>query len=193
MYKREFKRFAKKYGKFVEPFAILALIMLFILPVASVLNLSIDFKQNGRVKQEVLGVTSDSKVVLEKVGGIHPIIHNEKLLQSTENLYEYSANINKRPEGSYDKPVMVISNNTIFDQKVTFTLNQGVSSDTLIGLSYNNTNYFLSTPQGETYPHILKLSQGESIRLSILIRNPNNVLFEDSISIGVRTSPDLGL
>ncbi|MCA9375023.1 hypothetical protein KC622_01690 [Candidatus Dojkabacteria bacterium] len=191
MYKREIKRFANRYGKFLEPFAILAMIALFILPIASVLNLSIGFKQNDSVKQEVLGVTSDSKVLIEKVGGTHPVVYNEKLIQTSENVYEYSTYIRKRATGSYDKPILTITNNTLFDQEITFTLNKSDSTDTLIGVLYNRTNYFLSAPDGETYSHTLKLSPGQSMPISITLRNNANVLFDDSISIGIKSATKL--
>jgi hypothetical protein len=194
-----------KYGKYFEPLVVAVLIAVFVIPIASVVNLSPQsgISPNLRVekpRQNVLGANDiNGSYTIQLISGTHNIITIEKLEETTPTRREYSTKLQKRESGVYSKPIIEVINQLDKDLDVTFQINDLGNSSSQIGVLYNNTNYVLKTIDGITYHHTMKLKSGEKKYVYLHIRDDSSVNFSQNISIDILTPeaethiPDQGI
>lgn len=194
--KRELRRYFNRYGKFVEPFMILALVMLFILPILSVKNLTPHTGKAPELNAEnlnVLGVEVGNGQPFEiyEVGGMHNYIQNEKLTKLDSGSYQFSTKILLRKAGLYNKPILQVSNPTQDDVTLELSLKDFENSSTQIGLLVDKTNFVLHDSNGLIYSHQITIKSGQNVTLYLDVRNEVAVNFNEEITLLL--SPDLDL
>ncbi|MCD4811108.1 hypothetical protein K8R14_00670 [bacterium] len=155
-------------GKFLEPIALGVLALLFIIPTLTVINLE-PITKNIREFTDVLGVATNSKVIVDLVGGTHEVLSVEKISKNGDSGYIYNAMLTQRESDFYSKPILQIGNNTDEEKILTFlgtTLNPTRSE---IGLIINDQVYTLqhSTGQSESVEILLKPRATYDIYLTI--------------------------
>ena len=139
-------KYKKTLGKILEPFALGVLALLFIIPAITVINLEPITKK----VTDVLGVTTNSELIFDLVGGTHEIVSAEKIYKEENGDYTYSAILTKRASDFYSKPIIKIINNTEDEKTLTFlgtTLNPTRSE---IGLIIKDQAYKLQRANGES-------------------------------------------
>jgi hypothetical protein len=144
--KTKFKQFI---GKILEPVALGLLALLFIIPSITVVNLE-PITKNFKKFTDVLGVTTNSEVIVDLVGGTHEILSGEKIYQKEDESHIYQAVLTKRGSDFYSKPILKIENRTDENKNITFmgtTLNPTRSD---IGLIINDQAYRLQKSSGES-------------------------------------------
>lgn len=155
-------------GKILEPIALGLLALLFIIPTLAVINLE-PITRDIKEFTNVLGVTTNSKVIVDLVGGTHEVLSVEKISKDGDSGYIYNAMITQRDSDFYSKPILQISNNTDEEKILTFlgtTLNPTQSN---IGLIINDQVYTLqhSTGQSESVEILLKPQAKYNIYLTV--------------------------
>lgn len=172
-------KYKKKLGTILEPFALGILALLFIIPTITVINLEPITKKFKKVT-DVLGVTTNSEIIFDLVGGTHEIVSAEKIYKEENGDYTYSAILTKRASDFYRKPIIRIINNTQEEKTLTFlgsTLNPTRSE---IGLMIKDQAYKLQR------------ASGESEKVEILLRPQSEYLVYLTVEsvVGVQFSED---
>jgi len=191
--KREFKRTYLKYGKFLDPIAVFALIILIVIPIFAVINLStktlpsIYEANTTNNDKNVLGAKSDNTFGLELTPGGHAVIQTKLLNKVNVNRYIYKTNILKHNFGTYSRPVLNIYNNTDLPILVSISPS-GITEQPLVNTILDSSRKRLySTSTGlrlVTYtvqPHMQK-------DLYVEIFSRKNINFQEELSLDIYLS-----
>jgi hypothetical protein len=167
------------FGKVLEPVALGLLALLFIIPSITVINLE-PITKNIKQFTDVLGVTTNSEILVDLVGGTHQVLSGEKVYRNDDGTYTYKAILTKRESDFYSKPILKIENRTEEEKTLTFmgtTINPTRSE---IGLIINDQAYRLQR------------SNGESETVKILLRPQNEYIIYLTVEsvVGVQFSED---
>ncbi|MBI2357218.1 hypothetical protein HYV12_04175 [Candidatus Dojkabacteria bacterium] len=183
MIKREIKRFRNKVGKYMDPLAIIAMILVLLLPALTVINLSPLSKSNVKTNKNVLGEAVGKDLGFVLVGGVHDYIKEELLDFPSEDTYQYVATIIKHNPGRYSKPIVQIVNENSQEQAVTVSALMATTSNTEVSIIVNEKEYRLVSSEGEPYTTSIVLpSKSENIMyLKLVTQTPT--LFNNNIEL----------
>lgn len=182
---REIKRATLQAGHLFDPFIIVGILLMLILPTLAVLNLSPNYT-NNRLKTDVLGVDSDGKVSAVLIGGTHNIITNEGIDFPSENRFKYSSTITNRDKGIYSKPILQLINNSSEEKtlSVSFFSNMNMYSD--VSIKYENNMISLVNSNGAiSNPHLV-IPSNKTYTVYLEIVNDSKILFPQDIEIQIQ-------
>lgn len=185
MKSREYKRLQIKYGSFLEPFAILLLLMLYLIPVVAVINLSPRVRQSYEEGKSVLGIRDAGTLSLTSINGIHSVITNEDFYQQLPHRYVYSAKLSVRDAGKYSKPILRISNATSSPQTIEFVASKESSSASEIGIIFDDVNYILLESSGNVVFRSLEVAPNSEITIYLTVSNASRANFSEYVALEV--------
>ena len=169
------------FGTILEPFALCLLLVIFTIPVVTVINLE-PITKNGKTV-DVLGVSTSNEVTISLIDGKHSIFKNEEIEATENNQLKYSAEIKKREAGVYSKPILEINNYTDKDRIVRITTNSDAKTSSNISILIGEDSYQLRDASGTTYNQELKVKTGESYTLFLSVENDVNIQFTENLEI----------
>lgn len=181
MLKREIKRWRNRFEKVLEPFAIIALVALFVLPALTVLNLT---PMVSPVNDNVLGATDREGVGVALVGGIHTTIDNESM-EAGDSDITYTAKLRARDQGIYSKPILELTNfnNERTDMQVSAYLPN--VSDTDIKVVFNNEEYRLIHIDGRRYTQTIPMDKDDKGILYLSLDTKQDIRFAEELEVVV--------
>ncbi|MBP5204625.1 hypothetical protein J6Z48_03225 [bacterium] len=168
------------FGTILEPFALCLLLVIFTIPVATVINLE-PITKNGKTV-DVLGVSTSNEVTISLIDGKHSIFKNEELESTENNQLKYSTDIKRREAGVYSKPILEINNDTDQDRVVEITTNPDIKTSSNISILIGEDSYTLIDKDGATSQKI-NIDAGESYTLFLSIENDVNIQFSENLEI----------
>ncbi|MCA9377101.1 hypothetical protein H6762_01555 [Candidatus Nomurabacteria bacterium] len=183
MVKREIKRQLQRYGTYLEPFELLLLIGIFVIPIMTLFNLTPQYGSPDVPPDNVLGVSTDGHVRIQDIGGSHEFITNERLLGIDTSSYHYYTTLINRESGIYAKPILQVTNPTDSDIEITFSVKYSVEQSSQIGILKDNTNYIIKDKEGFTFPRSFTVASGESAIFSIDVRNDVNINYSEELGL----------
>lgn len=181
MIKREIKRWRNRFEKVLEPFAILALVALFVLPALTVLNLT---PKVSPVNDNVLGVADRDGVGVALVGGIHTVIDNESI-ETGANKATYTAKLRAREKGIYSKPILELTNFNNERTEVEVSAYLQNVSDTDIKVVYNDIEYRLIHIDGRRYTQTIPMNKDNKGILYLSLDTKQNIRFAEDLEVTV--------
>jgi len=189
MSNREINRLKNRFSYAFEPFAIILLIALFILPTLAVLNLT-PLSSKSKMNSNVLGVKDREEIGLALVGGIHDIFKTEFLNSNTIDIYSYNSDIIKHSKGRYSKPILEITNFSSQGKKVQISSNSTISDNSIISLIYNDQIFVLQNTNGNTFTKSINLKEKSKDIIYLQLESFNNVRYNGEISITISSITD---
>lgn len=190
MLKREIKRQLERYGKYLDILSTFVLLLLFIVPIISVLNLSPipTSEVLSESPDDILGVEidNDQPIQLKMVGGQHNYIQNEALYSYSDESFLYSTKLSPRDKGEYSKPIFdlfVPEGQTV---RLVVSIGAATASGTQLGIMLGNTNYILRDNDGATYIRVFEIDSPGDHRFWFDVRNPVDINFYENIDLRVR-------
>ncbi|KKR05591.1 MAG: hypothetical protein UT34_C0002G0098 [candidate division WS6 bacterium GW2011_GWF2_39_15] len=183
MVKREIKRFRNSIEKYLDPFAIVAMILVLIIPALAVLNLSPVSKEGVKTNKNVLGESDSSELGFAMVGGVHDYIKEENLDYPEDSLYTYEATIIKHNKGRYSKPILQIENSGSVEQTLLVSGTLETPNNMEVSLILDDKSYRLVSREGEPFTISIKVpSQSQEIAYLQLVSNTDS-LFNNHVNI----------
>ncbi|MCD4756566.1 hypothetical protein K8R20_03055 [bacterium] len=174
-------------GKILEPLALGLLALLFIIPALTVMNLK-PLTKDTKDFSNVLGVTTNSQIIVDLIGGTHEILSVEKIYKDGESGYRYGTLLAQRDSDFYSKPILQITNNTNEEKILTFLGSTLHPTQSKIGLIINDQAYGLqdSTGQSELVEILLKPRVAYDIYLTV--ENTVDIQFSEEfeMKIGIK-------
>ncbi len=181
MLKREIKRFKNKVEVFLEPFGLVALALLFVLPTLAVLNMS-PVAKNQKVIN-VLGAEDGKGVSTVLVGGVHEIVKQEFLSFPTELQTKYNAQLIKRPAGVYSKPILQLVNQSSEYSEVAVNATTEFSKGVEVALIVDDKKYIIQNVSGEPLMQRIVLEPAKESIVYLQLTSDSDVKFNDNIEI----------
>lgn len=180
MDKRDIERMNIKFGKFLDPFLMLAIIMIISISLLSVRSLSPRaFSQEEF--NSVLGVQEKSKGEVNFVQGEHRYITSEELKQINPTHFKYTTFVKKPPKGRISKPILELekfgSETTL---RIQLTYTNSNNSKISIFDEKNKTNYILQEGNRK-YTQDIKLNNSHTLHLAV--ENTKPVFFDQYIEL----------
>jgi hypothetical protein len=185
MLKREIKRIQRKLSPLVDPLAIVAMILVVLLPTVAVLNLSPLSKDGVQTNKRVLGEMDGKPIGFALVGGIHEYIKEEIIDFPTDTSYKYTATISPHQKGRYSKPAFQITNDNSVEKTLEITGSVTIPSQTQISIILDNHEYVVVSSKGEPFTLTVPVKAGSEDIAYIKIVSQNSVLFSNAVELEI--------
>ncbi len=176
-------------GHILEPIALGVLALLFIIPALTVQNLTPITKKLKELN--VLGVTTQSDLRVDLVGGKHEVFTSENLSKISDDHYAYSTNIAKTTSGSSSKPILEIVNSSSETKTLSFYGQTDVSTNSNIKIIIDDIPYPIEDTQGQTYTQKIQFASGQKLIVWLYTENLNGVQFSESFEMQVKVEKEL--
>ena len=181
MDRREISRMNIKFGKFLDPFLILGILLILTISILAVGSLSPRTFSNEQMAN-VLGIQKGDAVEFELVRGNHNYITTENLEEISENHFKYTAIATKPPEGRISKPIIKIiglQEDSILKTHLNYT-NLNNSKISIFDES-QNTSYIIQQ-NSHNYSQNIEVNQNTDT-LYLVVENSRPVFFNQYIEI----------
>lgn len=168
-----------KYGKFLDPFVVIGLVLILSFTVLSVRSLtprSFSYEQRA----SVLGV-QEEEFNIELVRGEHNYISNENLKKINPTHFKYTAFIKQPPQGRISKPIVDIATGDEAEMKVQLIYTNASNSKVSIFDKHRNTNYILQKDTNKYSPNINVREKNNTYYL--VIENEKPVYFNQYVEV----------
>ena len=175
----------KILSELCEPLLIVVLILVFVVPIISVLNLT---PTTGKTKKsDILGTSTQSGCTIDLIGGQHKIFSSEKLTQAEGiSTFEYTLTIGKRAAGTYSKPILKIKNKTDQQKTITFDGQTATNTKSDIFLLSGNKSYIHQNSIGVTHFEKIVFNPGEERVIFLAIDNSSGVQFSETFKMTIQ-------
>ncbi|HVX93191.1 MAG TPA: hypothetical protein VHA74_03715 [Candidatus Dojkabacteria bacterium] len=185
--KRELKRVRNKVAPLLEPFAIVALLSLFVLPALVLINLTPIASNKIQNTNNVLGLEDKpGNTGIVMVGGTHNIITHERFEAKDNGISVYATTIKARDAGTYSKPVLQIDNPSGHDVKVEFTGYSSASLYSDVSLKYDNNIVSIMNNTGAGNTGEIVIPSNKTVTVYLEITNLSKISFEQNLQIEVK-------
>lgn len=185
--KNDLHRSFKKFEKLFDPFIIIGIFLLFVIPTLSVLNLKPGTYPKQR-ESNVLGLTDQDYVSVEKSVTLDENIVNEFQIQRAEkDLYDSSFEISPTEEGDYSTPIFKAINPSP-DQKMiaVFPEFEVNNNNTKISLQLNDTKFVVKDFDGSTYIPSIYLPAQKETEILLVVEANKAVNFSQNVKMELK-------
>jgi hypothetical protein len=169
-------------GRFLEPFGLGLLCLLFIIPALTFSNLTPLAK---KLNDNVLGVQDETGFEIEMVGGNHNVFQNEHLVKQEDNLYKYDTKIISHSTGNYSKPILLITNLSSSTNEITFKGRTEIPIGSKIGLIYEDRFHELQDSLGETTTQKISIEGLDTINVFLSVESFGDVQFGETFFMDI--------
>ncbi len=185
--KRELSRINIKFGKFLDPFLILAILFILTTSILAVSSLSPRTFSKEQMAN-VLGIQEDSEINFKLIRGSHNYITSENLEEISKNHFKYSTLVTKPPEGRISKPIIQIDN-LYKEKELKIRLNYTNLNNSKISIfdESQNTSYILQK-NSQNYSQNINIDQNTK-DLYLVVENSRPVFFNQYIEISFFLNP----
>jgi len=189
--KREFKRAYLNYGRFLDPIAVFALIILVITPIFAVINLSTktipSIYEVDQSDRNVLGTKSTNTFGLELTSGSHAVIQTTLLDKIDTNTYNYKVNILAHKLGTYSRPVLNVYNNSNYPISINISPS-GITGPSLINtiLDSSRKRIYTKSTGFKIATYTIQPNEQKSLYLEVFSRE--NINFKEELSLDIYIS-----
>jgi len=190
--RKYFEKIRSVFEKFIQPFGVLVILALFVLPVLSVINLS---PKTGKLYNNVLG-TNDSKIFeIQKINNDSkeyfsdngenekPILTNTTLEKVSSTYYKYYGDLQNRIAGTYRYEEILLDNNSDVEKTIKVEGKTESGSTTRVSIKSRNMLLMLQSESGEHFDHYIKVNPGEEIKVQIVIYNRAPIFFNEELKL----------
>ncbi len=181
-----FNKFQTKFGHLLDPFVILAIFVVFLVPVITVLNLTPQNKVQTQENPQVLGATNQTKVTIEPNLKYGDGITVDKVTPNGDSSFVLYVNQVPHKSGKYTNELFVASNPTDSEKTVRIDgVFNGVADDTKVSVILDGVKHVILGEDGVSYPTALYLEPGQNVKISVVIENTENVNFSTKFAISL--------
>jgi len=182
--KKKKSKFKEVFGKVLEPIALGLLALLFIIPTITVVNLE-PITKNFKKFTNVLGVTKNSEVIVDLIGGTHEVLNAEKIYRDEDGNYQYSAILTKRGSDFYSKPILKVQNRTEEEKTLTFLGSTTTPTQSDIGLIINDQTYKLQKSSGESETVEVLLRPNKEFLVYLTVESLVGIQFSEEFEMSI--------
>lgn len=172
-------------GKYLDPFLVLGLFLLFAIPVATLLNLTPAYQPRQHTNN-VLGLTDESTVAITANTVASDGITVEKFNQTSQTSYSFQVKMLPHEEGIYKNTLFTATNGTDSEARLNITSNfESIAPNTKVSIVVDEVKFVVLDTDGTVYPPGLYVMPGDTIITSIEIENSSTVNFASGFSLNL--------
>ncbi len=181
MDKRKVSRINMKYGKFLDPFVVIGLVLILTFAVLSVRSLTPrTFSYDQR--PSILGVQQqEGEFNFKLIRGEHNYISNENLKEISSTHFKYTAFVKQAPKGRISKPIVEFEISEEADLKAQLIYTNATNSKISLFDERKNTNYILQENTQNYSPNINIREKSNTYYL--VIENEKPLYFDQYIEV----------
>jgi hypothetical protein len=170
-------------GKYLDPFLVLGIFILFAIPIVSLFNLTPGY-QPARHDDNVLGLADESTVTItaNTVAGDGIVV--EKFNQTSETSYSFQVRMLPHEEGIYRNTLFTATNGTDSEAQLNITSNfESIAPGTKVSIVVDEVKFVVLDTDGTTYPPSIYVMPGDTLIASIEIEDTSAVNFASGFSL----------
>ena len=172
-----------KFGAALDPFLILGIFILFLIPVITVINLT-PGEKTVRETESVLGSTDPERVSILANTAPAEGITVDKVTQNSEKTYTMYVLHDAHEAGTYTNALFTATNGTPDEKQINITSTfESVPADTTVSLMVEGVRFIILDEDGTTYPPTLYLTPDSATNADIEIQSENDVNFSSGFSL----------
>lgn len=180
------EKLKKTILKFLDPFLVMAILVVFAVPAITVLNLTPAWKDTDRRPDSVLGTTDLTHLTLlpyqKQEQGLQVIEVNQK----SETSYDFTIENIPHRKGKYTNQIFHIANSTIERKQLGIEpAFRDVPKGTEISLKLDDTQYVILDEEGNSYPAGIYLQSGEEFPVYMVVNSTTDVNFTSTILLDI--------
>ena len=176
------KKVIKKFGTFLDPFLIVGIFILFLIPVITVINLTPGQKIPEKT-ESVLGAADPTLVNLLANTNTAEGITVTKVTQNSDHSYTLYIEKEAHQKGVYQNKLFTASNGTPDEKRIHVTSNfEGIAPGTKVSVVVDGVRFIVLNSDGTTYPPTIYLTPGSAVSADIEIDSPTDVNFVSGFS-----------
>lgn len=177
------KRLDTKFGKFLDPLLVLAIIALFVIPAITLTNLTPGYRPPPE-EPNVLGVTEGTTMSIRPHTEPYDGISLSKFTQTSASSHTLYLSQIPHKEGIHTNKLFSAINGTEKEKMIHVTSAiERVAPGTKLSLVVRKTKFVILDEAGITYPPTLYVAPGQIMDVSLEIKSPVDVNFTTGFSL----------
>jgi hypothetical protein len=174
-FREQFYKFKKSTEKFLDPFLVLALLLVFVVPAVAVLNLTPTWRTMDE-GAKVLGTTDQDQLVLIPYQTGAQGLQLIEVNQTTETSYLLTLKNLAHEEGRYINKIFDIANPTQTQKQLAVEPSfQDVPDGTKVSIMIDEVKHVLLDTDGTSYPVGIYLQDEEEFPVYLVLESENDV------------------
>lgn len=179
------RKFLKQFGKFADPFLVMGIFVLFLIPVLTVLNLTPQTRPEYP-ESSVLGIGDENKVNFNPGATPQDGILVTRVSQNSDTSYSVEVKVSPQTTGSFSNDFFTASNTIEEDLRIQLQPSfQEFPDGTVISIVVDGIKFVLLDEEGNIYPPTINMVPGQDISAAIQIDNEINSNFEYQFTVDV--------
>jgi hypothetical protein len=176
-------RLLKRFGAFFDPFLVLGIFVLFLIPIITIENLSPSFIKQGH-QPDVLGVTSNKAFVIDPNLAYENGITVAEFQQTTDSSYSFQVQLSAHTAGSFQNMMFSAQNTSEVEKKINITPNfESIAEGTEISVVVDSVKFVILDTDGTIYPPTIYVLPGDSLNAYVRIESETAVNYAGGFSI----------
>ncbi len=173
----------KKIGKYLDPFLVLGIFVLFTIPIITLISLTPGHSTPSQ-NENVLGLTDLNSVSVTANTTAADGIVVEKMTQNSESSYTIYIQSYPHNKGVYRNSILTATNGTEDEKKIHVTSNfEGVALGTKVSIVVDDVRFIVLDTDGTTYPPTLYVVPSKSMTVDLEITSPSEVNYTTGFSL----------
>ena len=170
-------------GKYLDPFLVLGIFILFAIPVITLVNLTPGYRPQTQ-NDDVLGLTDQSMVTITANTVASDGIAVEKFNQTTETSYSFQVQLLPRESGTSQNTLFTATNGTNTEAQLNVTSNfESIAPGTKVSIVVDEVKFVVLDSDGTTYPPSIYVMPGDSLIASIEVETATPINFASGFSL----------
>lgn len=180
---KQLNRSLSQLSKFLDPFLVLGIFVLFAIPVITVMNLT-PGKRPTQEQSYVLGTTDQSTVSFTANSTAANGIAIEKFTRTTDDSYTMQVQLLPHLAGTYRNTLFTAINGKKEEKKIQVSANfESVAPNTKISIVVDDVKFVILDEDGTMYPPTLYIMPQDTMLASIEVESSEQVNFVTGFSL----------
>jgi hypothetical protein len=185
-FREKFYKFKKKTEKLLDPFLVMALLLVFAIPAVTVLNLTPDWDNRADNQPNVLGTTDQTNLSLIPYQSLDQGLQVTEVNQTTETSYSLTVENLPHERGTFTNEIFEIANPTETQKQFAIEPSfKNVPEGTKVSIMLDNVKHVMLDSDGTSYPVGVYLQGGEQFPVYIVVESANNVNYVSNFLLDV--------
>lgn len=178
-------RLIKRFGPFLDPFLVLGIFVLFLVPILTISNLKPSYLKPDN-RSNVLGATTNDALIVEPNLLDREGIFITNFHQTTASSYALEIQIAAHTEGEYQNALFTVHNTSEIEKQVNITPEfENIPQDTKISILVNSVKFIILDSDGTTYPPTLYIQPGDRVDAYVRIESDINVNYLSGFTVNL--------
>jgi hypothetical protein len=183
---KEIYQVKKAFIKFFDPFLVLAILVVFAVPIITVLNLTPSWEKT-KPSENVLGTTDQDHLSLIPNQTTQEGIQVTEINEKEDTSYSFTITHLAHRQGKYQNKIFDISNPTQKQRQVAINpAYHDIPTETKISILIDEAQYIIHDTNGTLYPTGIYIQPGENLPVYLVIESKQDVHYVSNFALDIK-------